>query len=117
MPILAGVLPPNLMFEKRAIGFINKLLKSENNTVQTITGMAIYGTTSVLGQNFKYLSYKYNLSSNELCNIWNMNCQENKELVNTCIQIKKLCEIRDNFKSKAISRYVSKALIDVLCTE
>ena len=117
LPILAGVLPPNLMFEKRAIGFINKLLKSENNTVQTITGMAIYGTTSVLGQNFKYLSYKYNLSSNKLCNIWNMNCQENKELVNTCIQIKKLCEIRDNFKSKAISRYVSKALIDVLCTE
>ena len=117
LPLLAGVLPPDLMFEKRAIGFINKLLKSENKTVQMITGMAIYGTNSVLGKNFKHLSYKYNLNSNELNKTWNRHCHVNRELVNTCEQIKKLCEIRDNFKSKGLSRYLSKALIEVLCTK
>ena len=117
LPILAGVMPPNLMFEKRAIGFINNLLKSENKAVQMITGMAIYGSNSVLGKNFKYLSYKYNLSTSVLYKSWSRHCDENIELINTCGQIRKLCDIRDNFKSKAISRHVSKALIEVLCTK
>ena len=116
LPILAGSLPPNLMFGKRAMGYINKCLKSDNKTVQTITGMAIYGTNSVLGKNYKYLSYKYNLNSNELYTSWNNYCDKNKDLIQTCEQIEKLCDVRDNFKSKALSRNVSKALIEALST-
>ena len=48
--MLAGVMPPNFYFEKRAIKFSNQLLKSKNKTVNMITGMAIHGSHSVLGK-------------------------------------------------------------------
>ena len=41
LPMLAGVMPPNLHFEKHAIKFTNQLFKSKNKTVNMIIGMAI----------------------------------------------------------------------------
>ena len=81
-------MPPNLNFEKRAIKFSNQLLKSKNKTVNMITGMAIHGSHSVLGQNIKYLSYKYNLNINEVNRYWERKCNDQNELTSLCYQIK-----------------------------
>ena len=117
LPILAGVLPPNLCFDKRAIHFCNKLLKSKNKTVNMITGMALYGSHSVLGKNLKFLLYKYNLNVNEINKFWQRKCSEQDELTRLCCQIKELCLIRDSPYDNFLSRPEAQAIIDVLCTE
>ena len=116
LPIIAGVLPPNLCFDKRAINFCNQLLKSENQTVNMITGMAIDGSHSVLGQNIKYLSNKYKLNTNEVKKYWSKECQEQNELLRLCEQVKELCMMRDSPHDDVLMRHEAKELIDVLCT-
>ena len=117
LPMLAGVMPPNLHFEKRAIKFTNQLLKSKNKTVNMITGMAIYGSHSVLGNNFKYLQYKYNLNNNEINKYWRRKCSEQNELKRLGYQIKELCMLRDSPYDNFLPRPEAQAIIDVLCTE
>ena len=117
LPILAGVMPPNLNFDKRAIKFSNQLLKSKNKTVNMITGMAIHGSHSVLGQNIKYLSYKYKLNINEVNRCWERKCNEQNELTRLCYQIKELCILRDSPYDNILSRPEAQAVINVLCTE
>ena len=108
---------PNLHFEKRATKFSNQLLKSKNKTVNTIDGMTIYGSHSVLGNNFKYLQYKYNLNINEINKCWRRKCSEQNELTRLGYQIKELCMLRDSPYDNFLSRTEAQALIDVLCTE
>ena len=50
LPHLAGVMPPELNFEKNAISVIKLLYKSENPVVKVVTGMGIHGYYSILGQ-------------------------------------------------------------------
>ena len=116
IPILADVMPPNLSFDKRAINFCNLLLKSKNKTVNMITGMAIHGSHSVLGQNIKYLSYKYNLNTNEITKLWNVKCHQQHELLRLCEQIKELCSLRDSPLDNVLTRYEAQVIIDELCT-
>ena len=115
--MLADVLPPNLSFEKRSINFCNLLLNSRNKTVNMITGMAIYGSHSVLGQNIKHLSYKYNLNTNEVNKCWYTTCQQQTELVRLCEQIKELCILRDSPLDNVLTRYEAQVIIDDLCTD
>ena len=117
IPMLADTMSPKLMFEKRAIKFANQLLNSNNYTVNVITGMALYGSHSVLGQNIKYLSYKYNLDINCLFKCWNDYCNDNSELIRQCEQIKELCRMRDSYYEDVLNRPEAKFLIDELCTE
>ena len=117
LPMLADVLPPNLSFEKRSINFCNLLLNSRNKTVNMITGMAIYGSHSVLGQNIKHLSYKYNLNTNEVNKCWYTTCQQQTELVRLCEQIKELCILRDSPLDNVLTRYEAQVIIDDLCTD
>ena len=117
LPVLAGVMPPNLFFEKRAINFSNKLLNSKNKTVKTITGMAIHGVHSILGQNIKHLLYRYNLNINEVSKCWERQCNEQVELTRLCYQIKELCILRDSPCSWILSRPEAQAIIEFLCTE
>ena len=116
LPMLADVLPPKLSFEKRSINFCNLLLNSSNKTVNMITGMAIYRSHSVLGQNIKHLSYKYNLNSNEINKCWYVTCQQQTELVRVSEQIKELCILRDSPLDDVLTRYEAQVIIDELCT-
>ena len=116
LPILANVMPPNLSFDKRAINFCNLCLKSSNKTVNMITGMAIHGSHSVLGQNIKYLSYKYNLSIDEVNKCWYESCQPQTELGRLCEQIKEFCILRDSPLDNVLTRYEAQVIIDDLCT-
>ena len=109
-------MPPNLSFDKRAINFCNLCLKSSNKTVNMITGMAIHGSHSVLGQNIKYLSYKYNLSIDEVNKCWYESCQPQTELGRLCEQIKEFCILRDSPLDNVLTRYEAQVIIDDLCT-
>ena len=110
-------MPPNLCFEKRTINFVNKLLTSKNKTVDMITGMAIHGSHSVLGQNIKYLIHKYNLNINEVKSCWNKTCRDQIELVRLSEQIKELCSMRDSTLANVLTRPEAQEIIDLLCTE
>ena len=118
LPILADSMPPNLIFEKRAIRFCNQLIKSKNKTVKTITGMAIHGSHSVLGHNIKYLTFKYNLCINEINNYWESKYFEQNDLLRLCAQIKELCILRDSpYVDNMLSRSEASQVITLLCTE
>ena len=111
-------MPPNLIFEKRAIRFCNQLIKSKNKTVKTITGMAIHGSHSVLGHNIKYLTFKYNLCINEINNYWESKYFEQNDLLRLCAQIKELCILRDSpYVDNMLSRSEASQVITLLCTE
>ena len=62
------------MLEQRCIKFIWTLLHSPNIFVKSVMRSAIRNGYSTLGENFRYLSYKYNLSPtlwiSPLCNIY-----------------------------------------------
>ena len=78
--------------------------------------MAIYGSHSVLGQNIKHLSYKYNLNTNVVNKCWYIACQQQSELVRLCEQIKELCILRDSPLDNVLTRYEAQVIIDDLCT-
>ena len=67
-------LPIDVMLEQRCIKFIWTLLHSPNIIVKSVLRCAIRNGYSTLGGNFRYLSYKYNLSPtlwiSPLCNIY-----------------------------------------------
>ena len=66
--------PIGVMFAQRCIKFIWILLHSPNIIVKYVMRSAIRNGYSTLGENFRYLSYKYNLSLtlwiSPLCNIY-----------------------------------------------
>ena len=68
-------LPIDVMLEQRCIKFIWTLLHSPNISVQSVRISALRNgyRYSTLGDTFRYLSYKYNLSTlwiSSLCNIY-----------------------------------------------
>ena len=117
LPHLAGIMPPELFFEKRAISFIKLLLNSNNSVVNMITGMGLYGSHSIIGQNFKYLNVKYDLSKNNVTKSWDRTCQSQTNKIRLSEQIKELCYLRDRVQNHLLDRAEIKNLIDILCTE
>ena len=117
LPHLTGVLPPELSFAKRAIGFIKLLLKSENKTVQMITGMGLYGKHSILGANTRHLSFKYCLDCKFVDREWERLSAGQDDLVRVSEQIKELCWMRDTCNTGNLTRSEVINIIDMLCTE
>ncbi len=63
LPHLAGMIDPELWFAKRRIKFISMCMKSDNNTVKTISMMGVNGLYSVLGANYRVICTKYGINS------------------------------------------------------
>ena len=117
LPHLAGVMPPELAFAKRTISFIRLLLNSNNQVVRTITGMGLCGSHSIIGQNYRYLSYKYDMDIKILMKSWDNICQEQHDIIRVSDQIKELCNMRDSYQDHLLSRDEIKSIIVTLCTE
>ena len=117
LPHLAGVLPPELDFAKRTISFIRLLLNSNNKVVKMITGMGLCGPHSIIGQNYRFLSYKYDMNVKNVIKFWNNRCQEQTEIIRVSEQIKELCNMRDTYQEYLLSRDEIKSIITTLCTE
>ena len=117
LPHLAGVMPPELSFEKNAISFIKLLYKSENPVVKVVTGMGVHGYHSILGQNIKHLSLKYDLKPSNVNEYWKSVCHVQQDKIRLCNQIRELCHMRDTYYDELLSRAEIKEIIDTLCTE
>ena len=116
LPHITGTMPPDLTFAKRSISFINFLLNSNNKTVKMITGMGLYSRHSIIGKNFKYLTARYELNSNNVLNVWNNMCNEQLNQIRISEQIKELCSVRDSYQPHFLSRPQLKVMIDHICT-
>ena len=116
LPHLAGVMPPELSFEKNAISFIKLLYKSENPVVKVVTGMGVHGYHSILGQNIKHLSLKYDLKPCNVNEYWKSVCHVQQDKIRLCNQIRELCHMRDTYYDELLSRAEIKEIIDTLCT-
>ena len=88
LPHIAGVIPPELSFAKRAISFTKLLLNSNNKTVKMITGMGLYGKHSIIGANARHLIYKYDLNCKVVDQMWRTICMDQGELVRIGEQVK-----------------------------
>ncbi len=55
LPHFAGMIDHELWFAKRCIKFISMCMKSDNNTIKTISMMGVNGLYSVLGANYRVL--------------------------------------------------------------
>ena len=93
IPFVARVMPPEFIFAKRSILFIQSMLNSSNATVKTIAGMGRYGRHSVLGLNVRHLTALYNLNVNFVKFKWKTICQESYDIAATGEQIRELCYI------------------------
>merc|ERR1712179_739688 len=74
LPHLAGVLPPELACAKWTISFIRLLINSNNKVVNIFTGMGICGPHSFIGQNYRFLSYKYDINVKNVIKFWDNRC-------------------------------------------
>ncbi len=92
---LTDMIDRELWFSKRCIIFISMYIKSDNNTVKTISMMGVNGLYSVLGANYRVLSTKYGMNLNNIMKIWNNICANVEEIIRKCEQVRELCEVRD----------------------
>ena len=116
LPHLAGFMPPELNFAKRAISFTNLLLNSDNKVVNMITGMGMYGKHSILGANVRHLTAKFEMDCKFIEGKWKTLCQDQGEIIRTSEQIKELCFMRDTHNIDILSRSEATSVIDWLCT-
>ena len=117
LPHLAGVMPPELSFAKRAIAFSNSCINSKNKVVNMITGMGRYGKHSILGANIRHLTAKYELNCKVIYSKWKSLCQDQDEIIRVCEQIKELCFMRDTHNTGILTRLDATTIIDQLCTD
>ncbi len=66
LPHLAGTIHLELWFAKRCIKFISMCMKSNNNTVKTISMIGVNGLYSVLVANYRVLCTKYGMNLNNI---------------------------------------------------
>ncbi len=57
-------------------------MKSDNNTIKTISMMGVNGLYSVLDANYRVLSTKYSMNLNNIMKVWNERCANLLENVN-----------------------------------
>ncbi len=70
-------------------------MKSDNNTVKTISIIGVNGLYSVLGANYRVLCTKYRMNLNNIMKAWNEGCANEEEIIRKCEQVRELCEVRD----------------------
>ncbi len=49
-------------------------MKSDNNTVKTISMMGVNGLYSILSANYRVLCTKYGMNLNTIMKVWNERC-------------------------------------------
>jgi hypothetical protein len=65
--VINSTLPIDIMIEKRTVKFIWSCINSRNDIVKSVALSSIRSSTSVLGENYRYFSYKYRISPITWC--------------------------------------------------
>ena len=116
LPHLAGVMAPNLWFDKRAVKFAMLGLNSSNYNVKTILSMGVWGSYSVFGGNVRSLQFRYGLDIKEPGRKWLLQAESNDD-ARKADQIIELCNMRDHKLYDFFTEGECKMLINFLCTE
>ncbi len=91
-------------------------MKSDNNTVKTISMIGVNGLYSVLGANYRVLCTKYCLNLNNIMKVWNERCANEEDIIKKCEQLREFCEVRDRCVISLLNREESYTIIEFLCT-
>ncbi len=110
LPHLAGMIYPELWFVKRCIKFLSMCMKSDNDTVKTISMMDVNGLYSVLSDT------KYGMNLNNIMKVWNERCANEEEIIRKYEQVRELCEKRDRCLTSILNKEESYTIIEFLCT-
>ncbi len=71
LPLISGVMDPELWFAKRSINFLNVALNSSGQNVKWISNMGHFRTYSIMGGNIRLLIEKYNMIVKNVVKAWN----------------------------------------------
>ncbi len=116
LPHLAGMIDPELWFAKWCIKFISMCMKSDNNTVKTISMMGVNGLYSDLGANYRVLCTKYGMNLNNIMKVWNERSANEEDIIRKCEQVRELCEVIDRCVTSILNKEESYTIIEFLCT-
>ncbi len=103
-----------MMAASQCIKFISMCMKSDNNTVKTISMMSVNGLCSVLGANYRVLCTKYGMNLNNIMKVWNERCAKEEEIIRRCEQDRELCEVRDRCVTSILNMEESYTIIEFL---
>ncbi len=106
---LAGVIDPELWFANRCIKFISMCLKSDNNTVKTISVNGLY---SILSANYRVLCTKYGMNLNNILNVWNERYATEEKIIRKCEQVRELYKVRDRCGTLILNKEISYSIIE-----
>ncbi len=104
LPHLAGMIDPELWFAKRCIKFISMCIKSDNNTVKTISMVGVNVLYSVLGANYRVLCTNYGMNLNNIMKVCNEWCANEEDIIRKCEQVRELCEVRDRCVTSILNK-------------
>ncbi len=91
-------------------------MKSDNNTIKTISMMGVNRLYSVLGANYRVLSTKYGMNLNNIMKVWNESCANAEGIIRKCEQVRELCEVKDRCLTLILNKEESYTIIEFLCT-
>ncbi len=91
-------------------------MKSDNNTVKTISMMGVNGLYSVLDPNYRVLCTKYGMNLNNIMKVWNERCANEEDIIRKCEEVKELCEVRDRCVTSILNKEESYTIIEFICT-
>ena len=113
---ITGYMGIELWCAARCIKFIKMACESKNVVVQTTANMGINGSYSIMDGNKRHLDLKFGMNKNKIHDIWNVICKDECTIVQTSMQVRELCEIRDTFDNRFLSREECCLIIEHLCT-
>ncbi len=121
--VINDTIPIDVMLEKRCIQFIWACMHSNNSVVKSIMYSGMHSSVSVLGENYRYFSHKYDISPL----VWQlqlskvMHCTENfishnVESPHFGYFIRELCIARDMSEEQFLTSMEMSQLIEYICT-
>ncbi len=62
-------------------------MKSDSNTVKTISMVGVNGLYSVLNADYRVLCTKYDMNLNNIMKVWNERCVTEEDIIRRCDQV------------------------------
>jgi hypothetical protein len=120
LPIITGMLSPDVMFHKRFLKFFVTGLRHKNDAVSHIFTNSL-NISSRMGNNFRYIIQKYKLSlydvrTKSIGNLMSVfhRIRPNEEDVRICSQIRELINMRDDLDESILNKREIQCIIDDL---
>ncbi len=104
------------MVTKRRIKFIKMVLNSDNIIVRTMTNVALNGTHSIIGSNWRHWRSKYGMEQCNVIKSWDEKCKNECESVRVFEQIREMCSWRNKCDMTLFNKEECSTIIEYLRT-